>query len=123
MASIDKNTSNNINIGNDKNNYPTEVSYNEGPYKLIVRRTDNGVNCGYIVLPQFHRYDGIDCDNIPVNVHGGLTYSERENGYWVIGFDTCHVGDFNPLINSYQDNYNWSHLDVLNELKYLMYQL
>ncbi len=61
-------------FNNEKDIYPNEVRYQEGVYTLIVRRNSLGCNCGYIVLPQFHRYDGFHCDNIPVSVHGGLTY-------------------------------------------------
>jgi hypothetical protein len=109
----------------DKNNYPDEVRYVEDQYTLIIRRRPMGYNCGYIVLPDLHRYDGVDCDNIPVQVHGGLSYSAYENGQWVIGFDTAHLGDFMPLHNLYQEpnSYYWTHLDVLNELRSLIVQL
>jgi len=41
-----------------------------------------------------HKYHGMNYDNIPVDVHGGLTYSRLdENGSWKIGFDTAHYGD------------------------------
>jgi len=108
---------------NDKKNYPNEeYSYKYGEYTLIVRRNQLKANSGYIVLPQFHRYDGIDYNNIPVEVHGGLTYSKRENENWVIGFDTCHVGDYIPFHEYDQNDYYWTHTDVLNELKRLMSQ-
>jgi hypothetical protein len=123
MEFIDESLNNMNKYCNDKNKYPNEVSYNEGTYTLIIRRNEMGVNCGYIVLPQFHRYDGFEYDDIPVNVHGGLSYSKRENGNWVIGFDTCHVGDYVPYHNYDQNDYYWTHLDVLNELKHLMHQL
>ncbi len=129
MASNDARINNLISwhtFNNDKNMYPDEVRYQKGPYTLIIRRNNLGCNCGYIILPLFHRYDGYDCDNIQVSVHGGLTYSARENGNWVIGFDTSHSGDYipnQPLLLSKQDDYYWTHIDVLDELKHLMYQL
>lgn len=48
---------------------------------------------GYVHLPPEHPFHGVHYDEIPVDVHGGLTYSENENGSWVIGFDTRHHGD------------------------------
>ncbi len=46
------------------------------------------------------------------------TYSERENGNWVIGFDTSHCGDYVPSHLSEPDDYYWTHNDVLDELKH-----
>jgi len=50
---------------------------------------------GYVGLPKRHPWFEIDYDNIPVNVHGGLTYSDldKESGLWLIGFDTGHYED------------------------------
>lgn len=67
---------------------------------------------GYVAIPKEHPYYGRDCNEINVDVHGDLTFSDfgkffREsktiefiNGslkdiedYWVLGFDTCHFGD------------------------------
>ncbi len=49
---------------------------------------------GYVELPVGHKYHGMNYDNIPVDVHGGLTYSRLDgNGSWKIGFDTAHYGD------------------------------
>ena len=63
--------------------------------------------CCYIKLPKGHKYENIDYDNIPLSVHGGLTYGESylivavvggkqikdETGYW-IGWDYAHYGDY-----------------------------
>ena len=37
----------------------------------------------------------MEYNNIPVNVHGGLTYSDIDDelDLWVIGFDTNHIGN------------------------------
>jgi len=61
---------------------------------------------GYVVLPKGHKYHGKDYDDINVDVHGGLTFSDAANelndwpeiiaedkGGWVIGFDTAHLDD------------------------------
>lgn len=66
---------------------------------------DHGEANVYVVLPPGHPMHGARYDDIPVVVHGGLTFAEPaedldwpelgdsdKNG-WVVGFDTCHYGD------------------------------
>lgn len=48
---------------------------------------------GYVNLPKGHKYYGVYYDEIPVDVHGGLTFSEQIGEYWTVGFDTAHSGD------------------------------
>lgn len=63
---------------------------------------------GYVALPPGHKYHGVEYDDIPVDVHGGLTYSsiykknsmgdgfewpEDWEGHWIIGFDCAHAYD------------------------------
>lgn len=49
---------------------------------------------GYVSLPIGHPWYGKTYTSIEeVDVHYGLTYSEEEDGRWVIGFDTAHASD------------------------------
>jgi hypothetical protein len=64
---------------------------------------------GYVLIPVGHPMHGKYYDDIDVEVHGGLTFSElaEENmkewsggkiidedlGSWIVGFDTAHYGD------------------------------
>lgn len=52
---------------------------------------------GYAALPIGHVYHGTNYDDIPITIHGGLTYGQMEeidgNDYWVVGFDCAHWGD------------------------------
>lgn len=49
---------------------------------------------GYVQLPPGHPWRFINYDNIPADVHGGITYSAPHcRGQWWIGFDTAHAGD------------------------------
>jgi hypothetical protein len=60
---------------------------------------------GYVVLPKGHPMHGRGYDDIPVDVHGGLTFAqavedtgyeelgEEDAGGWIVGFDTAHWGD------------------------------
>lgn len=77
----------------------------------------DGLDCGfangYVIIPKGHKAHGLDYDDIKVSVHGGLTFArpinellevknegvnwdeltnEDKDG-WLVGFDTCHVGD------------------------------
>lgn len=47
-----------------------------------------GVN-GYVQLPSGHPWQRLSYDEMPAEVHGGLTF---QSGRW-IGFDTAHAGD------------------------------
>jgi hypothetical protein len=62
---------------------------------------------GYVIIPPNHKLHGRHYDDIDVNVHGNLTFSELADnkliewlgldigdlGSWVVGFDTAHFGD------------------------------
>lgn len=50
--------------------------------------------CGYVGLAKNHPCFQVSYDDIPVSVHGGLTYSNvgKDGLYWV-GFDCIHAGD------------------------------
>ncbi len=75
---------------------------------------DCGYANGYVAVPPEHPYFGADYDDVPVSVHGGLTFgatvesirkdnwenlefldgnTELPDGYWVFGFDTMHFND------------------------------
>ena len=61
---------------------------------------EKGWGNGYVRIPEGHPYYEKTYDDIPVSVHGGLTFSDHifednkyfSDGYWV-GFDTAHYGD------------------------------
>ena len=72
-----------------------------------------GYGNGYIGVPPEHPWFNRSYNDIDVDVHGGLTYSDdhapglEPDGYWWIGFDTNH----------YQDNkYNCDEAYVQNEV-------
>lgn len=69
---------------------------------------DFGWGNGYVLIPEGHPLHGMHYDNIDVDVHGGLTFSElvdakliekwgelteADKGMWMIGFDTSHYRD------------------------------
>ncbi len=94
---------------------------------------------GYVLLPPNHPFYGKHYDDIDIRAHGGLTFGEyfdsdvflqwiekREidgdvtienyekfNNYWIIGFDTNHLGD---------DSYTCTKDYVMIETKYMYKQ-
>lgn len=65
---------------------------------------DRGWGNGYIAIPESSTWHGMKYDDIPVDVHGGLTYADLASNAsfkpenisdddWIIGFDTCHFTD------------------------------
>jgi hypothetical protein len=84
---------------------------------------ETGWGNGYVILPKDHPYYGMHYDEIPVNVHGGLTYSEKgsdnpnisqDEDVWVVGFDTAHLND---------NLHNWDEDAVNKETARLLAQL
>lgn len=63
--------------------------------------------CGYVALPEGHRFHGKDYDNIKAEVHGGLTYAgdhaprQQKDGRWWVGFDCAHAGDWVPTMKAH----------------------
>jgi len=68
---------------------------------------DFGWGNGYVLIPKGHKLHGKHYDEINVDVHGGLTFSQlvddemakkwkldmEDVDSWCAGFDTCHYGD------------------------------
>ena len=76
-------------------------------YKCIVKRHKTMKHlCGYVHITKSHKLYGIGYSNlydmnIDIEVHGGLTYAEKENEDWVFGFDCAHLGDLVPGMEEY----------------------
>ena len=80
---------------------PSRESFNYRGYKcLIIRHPEFLHLCGYVGIPEGHKYYKKHYDEVPLEVHGGLSFSdfwEDENdGLWYLGFDTGHAWDLSP---------------------------
>jgi hypothetical protein len=85
-------------------------------YPCFVKRGPTGAWCGYVGLPPGHRFHDADPDEVPVDVHGGLTFGapcDEDDGptaerichvprpgepadvFW-LGFDCAHYNDVSP---------------------------
>ena len=89
--------------------------------------------CAYIELPKGHKYYGKDYDDIPIDCHGGLTYSSEgilpsssiyhRDGYW-IGWDYAHLGDYCGWFNVFDNTgKKWTTEEILQEVKEVIEQL
>jgi len=134
-------------MGDPKNreweNEPARIEYVESGVKaLILRNPDFGTLCGYIALPLKHPLAGKNYNDIPIQVHGGLTYGDKgdgslyEKGYYWYGFDCGHSWDFAPKIvelletmegtdtKHWYENTTYRNVEyVKGEIKYIVKQL
>jgi hypothetical protein len=89
--------------------------------------SNHGWGNGYVLIPKGHPMHGKHYDDIDVDVHGGLTFSEKaedckgwqsiepeDMDCWVVGFDTAHWND---------SVFNWPKEKVLHETQDLARQL
>ncbi|MHC1572577.1 MAG: hypothetical protein ACXQTL_07525 [Methanosarcinales archaeon] len=76
---------------------------------------------GYVVISNRHPYANMDEDEIPVDVHGGITFKERTKSGVVIGFDTAHLNDYVPKFGTGERR--WTLEDVIEETESLAQQL
>jgi hypothetical protein len=81
---------------------PDRIDFEHRGINCLILRNGFGALCGYCQIPEGHKYHGKDPDNIPYEVHGGLTFAgafERiaSMDYW-IGFDCNHSQDLTPSV-------------------------
>lgn len=91
---------------------PDRVEWVSGGYYCQCNRNRQGSWCGYVGVPNGHKWYGLGYDEIhnrepELSVHGGLTFASapRDDGWfppdlWVVGFDCAHSGDLSPGIDA-----------------------
>ena len=70
-----------------------ESDFEYNGYRCLVRATEMGHRCGYVVLPQGHALESDSQTVDKLSVHGGVTFFKEVDGNWVVGFDCAHIGD------------------------------
>lgn len=76
-----------------------ETRFEYKGFPCVVLFMPMGYRCGYVGLPKENRYYKKKYDDIPVDCHCGLTYSENhlfgqgDKDTWWIGFDCGHFCD------------------------------
>ena len=76
----------------------------------------------YIEIPKSHHLCGWDCDDIDINVHGGLTYSDHnlmgiDSENWYIGWDYAHAGDYYGAYGFTRNDKKWTTKEIENECR------
>jgi hypothetical protein len=85
-----------------------------------IKHNGNGYRCGYIRIPPSHPWHNKDYNDIPADVHGGLTYTnvDAEGNYW-IGFDCAHLYDLQDKSLPYK--YPYTREEPMGTIKTLEY--
>ena len=83
----------------------------------------NGFGNGYVCIPSWHPYYLLNYVDIPVDVHGGLSYSayDKEKDMWVIGFDTFHYNDNIDNNDNKQDLLYLQYYQYYQYYRYMLY--
>jgi hypothetical protein len=89
---------------------PIRMEFKHAGLDCLAIRQSHGAWCGYVGVPEGHPDFGKGYDDVPVDVHGGLTYAdscrdivchlvdnEQEKRWW-FGFDCVHGWDYAPLM-------------------------
>jgi hypothetical protein len=111
------------------NNEPDRIDWVYKGFSCMMIRNTLGNWCGYVAVPSDHPSYKKDYDDVYVDVHGGLTYSDKcqENGVichvpepgmpddvWWLGFDCGHSGDYLPgLTFAYGDENDYKDVEYV----------
>lgn len=77
--------------------------------------------CGYLGIPLDHPLAGFDYDAVPLEAHGGLTFSSKARdvwpeGYWWYGWDYGHSGDRSYFSSGAdRDGKDWTIKEVIED--------
>lgn len=133
-------------------NEPDKVQFvdEETGLPCLIVRNQLGALCGYVGVDSSHAAFERNYDEVDVNVHGGLTFSDfcspgnDEHGIchivedgendrvWWLGFDCAHGGDIvpscfeYPILSSFEGKYGETYKDIAYvkaEIKNLAKQL
>ena len=127
----------------DKSIFKQMVYQNKGKIELLYNGIYKGyhfyiLNLGsyptaYVEIPKGNKYYQTHYDDINVNVHGGLTYSNSylitsyntimENS-WFIGWDYAHCNDYIDIpIKLNADGKKWTTEEIIDDCVYVIDQL
>lgn len=117
----------------DLEDLQVEKTFTSNGFACVVATVRASHRCGYIAVPEDHVATTIgNHEDIPVKVHGGLTFGPREElgGVEVdepvrwYGFDCAHAGDKIKFSTGFEtDGKDWTPEDVKEELEDLAEQM
>ncbi len=92
--------------------------------------------CAYVAVTKDHPYFEKNVDDIPIDVHGGITYDSNDlqwnpvllEDVWWIGWDYGHAGDFSgcylrPKMTFTPEEKKWTTQEIKNEVFKVIEQL
>lgn len=95
-------------------NEPDTVTFDHKGLKCLVFRVvkfehDNhafgGHFCGYVRVPKDNEIYGKSWSECPIDdIHGGLTFYEKQDDDLIIGFDCGHIVDILPCMRKFYEN-------------------
>lgn len=111
----------------------TICEWTEDGVRCLIKRGPNSL-CAYFGVPAGHPLSNIGYDDLPLRVHGGLTFSQAGDGkyfpvnhYW-FGWDYCHAGDYvfyydDPRSTKFNHcgDHKWLLSEVQQEVKWAVY--
>lgn len=122
---------------------PDKIQYQDEDTGLpcLIKRNSCGILCGYVGVPKEHPSYGKHYDEVDVEVHGGLTFSDKCSGdetgichivdhgenddVWWLGFDCGHAGDLTPaflyMIKKYPETVHYTK-EKYRDIKYVKKQ-
>lgn len=98
-------------------NEPDRVEWRDEKTGLdcLILRNGLGALCGYVAVRPGHPWHGKGYDDVPAEVHGGLTYADACHGrichvprpgepdnVWWLGFDAGHAWDLVPSMTHWR---------------------
>lgn len=108
--------------------------YNKG-FEVLDKGIHDGYNyyivsfgthpCAYVVLPPTNQFYGKHYDEIPIDVHGGLTFGCSFNpniNEMCIGWDYSHVGDYCSYFPN-SDEHKWTTQEIRQDVYNVIKQL
>ena len=101
-----------------------EKEWTSSGLKCVIKMVYGSYRCGYVAVPKGHPAYDLGYDDVPVSVHGGLTYSNTDiqnERHW-FGFDCAHAGDATTDY-SHQGDHFWTLEEVTKETEQLAEQL
>lgn len=90
-------------------------------YRYEIKNVGGSHPTAYVMLDKNNVYYDVDYDEIPIVVHGGLTYSSKEiKGQYWIGWDYAHIGDYTFYSSGGK---KWTTDEILSHVKDVIKQL
>jgi hypothetical protein len=99
-----------------------EGDFNSCGFRCIILFVRQSHRCGYIAIPRGHPAFEMSSSDLPIDVHGGLTFGsceppikeiEKSEDVW-FGFDCAHSGD-NTSWHKEENGHFWTMEEVANE--------